>query len=63
MEAVYTKSESSPRIRRELAERKIICKMLQELAQIVLAANISLWTPAIFAENVFVMFENLLLPI
>ena len=40
MKAVYINSESSPRIQRELAERKIICKMLQELARIVLAANI-----------------------
>ena len=31
-------------IRRELAERKIICKMLQELVRIVLAAKTSLWT-------------------
>ena len=42
MEAVYTKSEISPRIRRELAERKIIRKKLQELARIDIAANISL---------------------
>ena len=37
MEAVYTYSL-------EPDERKIICKMLQELVQVVLAANISLWT-------------------
>ena len=66
MKAVYINSESSPSIRRELAERKIICKMLQELAQIVLAATISLSTAVdtcIFVENVFVMFENPLLPV
>ena len=41
MEVVYIKSKSSPRTRRELGERKTICKMLQELARIDLAANIS----------------------
>ena len=42
--SIYIKSESSPRSRRELVERNITCKILQELAQIVLAATISLST-------------------
>ena len=53
MDAVYTKSESSP--------RKIICKMLLLIACAnTLAANIckQQLTPAVFAEHVFVMFQN-----